>query len=113
LLRKPPYPALSDDQLREILVQAIEAKAGARFIIDERCMAKLEKRGLSIVDMLHVARNWERVGKRTWDGSAWRYKIEGPNIDCKWMASVAAIYLNPTSVVAITGFIFSRGRPKP
>lgn len=113
MLRQPHCAFLVDEELRKALDQALRNENEARYVIDEKCIAKIEARNLSTQDLSHILRHWEKVGEPKWDGAAWRYKIEGYNIDGKWMAAVVAVYVNPIIVVAVTGFFFSRGRPKP
>lgn len=104
---------LSQEDLRQAIQQALNNKDGARFMYDPgKLLEKLEKHGVSIQDLLCVCRGWEVLQSTRWDGGTWRYRIEGYNSDKKWMAAVLSVMVNPTVVVAITGFRFSRGGRK-
>lgn len=104
---------LNEKDLRRIIDDALNEKNGARFIYDPTTLLnKLEKHGVSIQDLLCVCRGWDVLRSFRWQRKAWRYRIEGYNSDKKWMAAVLSITSNPTVVVAITGFRFSRGRRK-
>jgi hypothetical protein len=50
--------------------------------------------------------------ERSVGGGAWRYRIEGPNRDGKWMAVVLSVNDPDAEVVAIAGFRFARGKTK-
>ena len=114
MLRSRVVPQrLSLEGLRKAIQDALNNKNGAKFIYNpEKLLEKLEKHGVSIQDLLCVCRGWEAIGTTRWQTGAWRYRIEGYNTDKKWMAAVLSITVNPTVVVAITGFRFSRGRRK-
>jgi len=112
-LLRPDNPSrLGAEQLREVIVAALNSEFRAKFIFQDDLFDKLQGHGVSDLDLLHVCRNWQRLHGSSWDGTAWRYRIEGDNLDGKWMAVVLAVYVNPILVVAITGFQFSRGRRK-
>lgn len=112
MLRTLETDRLSEGQLREALLAALNGEFGAKFILQEGLFDKLEAHGVSDLDLLHVCKSWQVLRESSWDGSAWRYRIEGDNLDGKWMAVVLAVYINPIIAVAITGFQFSRGRRK-
>ncbi len=103
---------LSEEELRRAILQALDEKDGARFVYDEKLSKKLADRRLSVQDLRCVCRDWQHLRSIEWDGSSWRYRVEGENLDGRWMATVLAVELNPTVVIAITGFRFARGRRK-
>ena len=103
---------LSDDALRRAILAAIDNEAGARFIYDEKLVAKLQKRAVSLQDVLCVCRSWQWRRSTEWDNSTWRYRIEGENLNGHLMSVVLAVYTNPIVCVAVTGFRCSRGRGK-
>lgn len=106
--------SLSEEDLRQAIEHALNNINGAKFIYDpEKLLEKLEKHGVSIQDLLCVCRGWEVFRSTRWERGTWRYRIEGYNSDKKWMAAVLSVTVNPTVVVAITGFRYSKGRRKP
>ncbi len=77
-----------------------------------RSWKNLHPYGITIVDLLHVCEHWELIRSVRWAGGTWRYRIEGPNSDGKWMAVVLSVKDSDAEVVAITGFRFARGKTK-
>ena len=104
-----PYPEpLAEPELRQV----IEAARGAgELLYSSRLFDKLAKHGVSIQDLLHICRHWELIRTTRWVQSEWRYRIEGPTLDGKWMAAVVSVKTS-SSVVVITGFRFARGKKK-
>jgi len=103
---------LSAPQLRKAILQALNSEHSARFIQGKKLFEKLEGHGVTIEDLFEVCRKWKVLRSPRWQKGMWRYRIEGYNCDNRWMAAVVAVQSNPTVVVAITGFHFSRGNPK-
>jgi len=103
---------LSEDQLRQVIRAASNKEEGTSFLYGDQLFAKLGKHGVAIQDLLWVCKTWEVLRTVKWDGHAWRYRIEGMNVDGKWMAVVVAVYRTPPTVVAVTGFRFPRGKRK-
>lgn len=85
------------------------ARKGDGFLYSPQLFEKLARHGVSIQDLLYVSEHWEliRITRRV--HGEWRYRIEGPNLDGKWMAVVLSVK-GPSAVVAITGFRFARGK---
>lgn len=111
MLHRSQRPApLSDDVLRQAILDAIANTGGAKFVFADGLYEKLAVRGVSDQDLLCVCRQWERVTARTWDKLSWRYRIEGENLDGHWMSVVVAVSTTQSTIVAITAFRFSRGR---
>ena len=103
---------LSIDALRKVIKAALDNAGNARFRYGINLFGKLQRHGVSIQDLLYVCHQWQILRSIKWQRGAWRYKIEGDNCDGRWMAVVLAIIMNHNDVVAITGFLFTRGRNK-
>jgi len=107
-----PTP-LSEVQLRQAIEDAIAGRRGA-FLYAPDLIDKLAARGVSIQDLLHVCHTW-LVMTAEWDDPycCWRYMVEGPNLDARWMLVVLAHNTVPKEeFIAITGFRYSRGKKK-
>lgn len=104
----PHAEPLSEPELRQV----IEAARGAgELLYSSRLFEKLVKHGVSIQDLLYICQHWELIRTTRWAHGEWRYRIEGPTLDGKWMAAVVSVKTS-TSVVVITGFRFARGKKK-
>jgi hypothetical protein len=105
-----PWPKqLSEAELRKVIGRALYQ---GELIYGSTLMEKLASHGVTMVDLLHVCGHWELIRSVRWAGGAWRYRIEGPNSDGKWMAVVLSVKDPDAEVVAITGFRFARGKTK-
>lgn len=102
----PRPDQLSEADLRKVITNA---RRGNGFLYSPQLFEKLARHGVSIQDLLHVSDHWELIRSTRWVHGEWRYRIEGPNLDGKWMAVVLSVK-GPSSVVAITGFRFARGK---
>ncbi|THJ23340.1 MAG: hypothetical protein CAF45_008065 [Nitrospira sp. CG24E] len=104
-------PSLSNAELRKALEDAISRGIGV-FFYDPALLGKLAGHNVSTQDLLHVCHTW-RVMTPEWDEkyNCWRYVLEGPNLNAKWMRVVVAHNTVPAEqFVAITGFRYSRGK---
>jgi uncharacterized DUF497 family protein len=99
-------PELSEAELRKVIVQA---RRGDSFLYSPRLFEKLARHGVSIQDLLYVSDHWEVLRSTRLVQGEWRYRLEGPNLDDKWMAVVLSVK-ETASVIAITGFRFARGK---
>ena len=97
---------LSEAELRKVIT---EARNSDSFLYSHQLFEKLAKHGVSVQDLLHVSDHWEVMRSTRLVQGEWRYRLEGPNLDGKWMAVVLCVK-GPSSVVAITGFRFARGK---
>ncbi len=104
--------SLSEDNLRKTILAALDNENEARFIYGDKLFEKLQKHGVSIQDLVYVCRNWEVLRTTRWQRRCWRYRVEGCNLENKWMAVVVAVIPAAKNVIAITGFLFIRGRKK-
>lgn len=104
----PSVPPLTEPDLRRVIDRALAHEG--RFVYGARIFEKLATHGVSMVDLVHVCRHWEVLRSTRFDYGEWRYRIEGPNTDGKWMAVVLSIQPAPERAVAITAFQFARGR---
>lgn len=104
----PRPDQLSEADLRKVIANA---RRGNGFLYSPQLFEKLARHGVSIQDLLHVSEHWELIRTTRWAQGEWRYRIEGLNLDEKWMAVVLSVK-GPSSVVAITGFRFARGKTK-
>ena len=100
---------LSEAELRKVIRRALHQ---GELIYGNLLLEKLAGHGVTMVDLLHVCEHWELIRSVRWAGEAWRYRIEGPNSDGKWMAVVLSVKDPDVEVVAITGFRFARGKTK-
>ena len=110
--KKAKPEKLPEPLLRKAIIQAVNSEHSAKFVQGTRLFEKLEGHGVTIEDLLKVCRKWKVLRSARWEKGMWRYRIEGFNCDDRWMAAVVAVQVNPTVVVAITGFHFTRGKPK-
>ncbi|MEO6665685.1 MAG: hypothetical protein ABIO65_02775 [Nitrospiria bacterium] len=94
--------------MRRVLDQVL-TRDGA-LVYGASLFEKLARRGVSVLDLLHVCRRWEVLRSTRFEYGEWRYRIEGPNLDGKWMAVVLSVQPEPVRAVAITAFRFARGR---
>lgn len=105
-----PRPSpISEAELRKAIGRALHQ---GEFVYGSTLLEKLASHGVTMVDLLHVCEHWELIRSVRWAGGAWRYRIEGPNSDGKWMAVVLSAKDPDAEVVAITGFRFARGKTK-
>ncbi len=102
----PRQNQLSETDLRKAIASA---RRGDGFLYSPQLFEKLALHGVSIQDLLYVSEHWELIRSTRWVYGEWRYRIEGPNLDGKWMAVVLSVK-GPSAVVAITGFRFARGK---
>jgi hypothetical protein len=115
LIPEAERPAqLTEAALREAIENAINER-GAIFAYAPDLFKKLQKHNVSIQDLLHICRAWTVLGEARWDDNydGWRYRIEGINLNGKWMAGVLAVNINPQMIVAFTGYRLSPKRRKP
>jgi len=105
LLHRPD--PLSETDLRRVFAKALSSPDG--LVYSPKLFEKLGRHGVSIHDLLHVCRNWELIRSTRWQYGEWRYRVEGLNLDGKWMAVVVSVK-SPSSILAITGFRFARGK---
>jgi len=105
LLHRPE--PLSEADLRRVFAKTLSGLEG--LLYSPKLFEKLERHGVSIQDLLHVCRHWELIRSTRWQYGEWRYRVEGPNLDGKWMAAVVSVK-SPSSILAITGFRFARGK---
>lgn len=98
--------ALSEAELRKVIAQARRRDS---FLYSQHLFEKLARHGVSIQDLLHVSDHWEVLRSTRLVQGEWRYRLEGPNLDDKWMAVVLCVK-EAASVIAITGFRFARGK---
>ncbi|MGH7146656.1 MAG: hypothetical protein ACREIJ_01975 [Nitrospiraceae bacterium] len=103
----PRHSQLSEADLRRVFEKALSSAEG--FLYSPKLFEKLERHGVSIQDLLHVCRHWELIRSTRWQYGEWRYRVEGANLDGKWMAAVVSVK-GPTSILVITGFRFARGK---
>jgi hypothetical protein len=112
LLHSGPRPTpLSESELRRAIGDAISGKNGL-FLYNPDLLGKLAGHGVSTQDLLHVCHAWQAMTPE-WDDryNGWRYILEGPNLNGKWMRVVIAHNAAPAEqFVAITGFRYSRGQ---
>lgn len=99
----------SEAELRKVIGRVLHQ---GELIYGGTLLKKLASHGVTMVDLLHVCEHWELIRTVRWAGGAWRYRIEGPNSDGKWMAVVLSVKDSDAEVVAITGFRFARGKTK-
>lgn len=104
----PIDPPLTAAELRLVLDQVL-ASNGA-LVYGASLFEKLARRGVTVLDLLNVCRRWEVLRSTRFEYGEWRYRIEGPNLDGKWMAVVLSVRPDPPRAVAITAFRFARGR---
>lgn len=104
----PIEPPLTATELRRVLDQVL-SREGA-LVYGASLFEKLARRGVTVLDLLNVCRRWEVLRSTRFEYGEWRYRIEGPNLDGKWMAVVLSVRPDPPRAVAITAFRFARGR---
>ncbi len=85
---------LQIDVLGQAIIDAIEGRNG-RFLYGPDLFEKLEKHKCSILDLSHVCRTWEREAHELDDYDCWRYVLEGPNLNGKWMRAIVAHTITP------------------
>lgn len=102
----PYQEQLSEADLRKVIAKA---RRGGGFLYSPQLFEKLGRHGVSVQDLLYVSEHWELIRTTRLVHGEWRYRIEGPNLDGKWMAVVLSVK-GPSAVVAITGFRFARGK---
>ena len=105
----PRPPQLSGAELRKVIGRALQQ---GELIYGSTLLEKLAGHGVTMVDLLHVCEHWELIRTVRWVDGEWRYRIEGPNSDGKWMAVVLSVNDPDAEVVAITGFRFAQGKTK-
>ena len=106
----PVDPPLTATELRVVLDQVLTSEGA--LVYGARLFEKLARRGVSVLDLLHVCRHWDVLRSTRVEYGEWRYRIEGPNLDGKWMAMVLSVRPDPPRAVAITAFRFARGRKR-
>ena len=106
----PVDPPLTATELRVVLDQVLTRDVA--LVYGARLFEKLARHVVSVLDLLHVCRRWEVVHSTRFEYGEWRYRIEGPNLDGKWMAVVLSVQPEPPRAVAITAFRFARGRKR-
>ncbi len=106
----PVVPPLTEAELRRVLDEVL-TREGA-LVYGGNLFEKLTRRGVSVLDLLHVCRHWQVLRSTRVAYGERRYRIEGPNLDGKWMAVVLSVRPEPPRAVAITAFRFARGQTR-
>ena len=98
VLHKKPS-ALSEANLKKAVVNAINR---GWWVYSDHITNRFPTRNLSTQDVLHICRKGGMFRKPQWRKGQWRYRLEGFNLDRKWMSVILAVNGTTGYVTAIT-----------